>query len=100
MGTLTEAIRSFDMDAANTRLKADKTAADAAEALDLIQFAASSTLNYDGEAPTYNAMRMTLEDILRVIREPKAFYCPQGYGECEAANGCCYPGRCSQGTAS
>ncbi len=24
------------------------------------------------------------------------FYCPYGYGECEDANGCCYPGRCSR----
>ena len=22
------------------------------------------------------------------------FYCPLGYGECENANGCVYPGRC------
>ncbi len=26
-----------------------------------------------------------------------AFYCPNGYGECEDAQACCYPGRCSQG---
>lgn len=25
-----------------------------------------------------------------------AYDCPFGYGECEAANGCCYPGRCSR----
>jgi hypothetical protein len=28
------------------------------------------------------------------------FYCPHGYGECENANGCCYPGRCSRGVQS
>ena len=28
------------------------------------------------------------------------FYCPKGYGECEDAGGCVYPGRCSRGVQS
>lgn len=28
---------------------------------------------------------------------PSAFFCPRGYGECENARACVYPGRCGRG---
>jgi hypothetical protein len=35
-----------------------------------------------------------MNDLLKLIEQAKAFYCPHGYDECW--QGCCYPGRCGR----